>query len=115
MLQGEADDASRDGRDDDQPRHLLGGGLDLAADERAGPGADYVEPVPPEVGQQSQGAPDVEHDHEAEPVRFRLGLRNDQRVPPEKRGVNDRMAKARNREKLGNSLQNARGLSLESY
>ena len=26
------------------------------------------EPVPPEVGKQSQGAPDVEHDHEAEPV-----------------------------------------------
>ena len=68
MLQGDADDASRDSRYDDQPSHLLGGRLDLAAHERAGRGADYVEPVPPEVGKQPQGAPDVEHDHEAEPV-----------------------------------------------
>ncbi len=72
-----------------------------------------MEPVPPEVGKQSQGAPDVEHDHEAEPVGLRLGLRNDQRVPAEKRGVNDRMAKARNREQLGNSLQNAEDYRLK--
>jgi hypothetical protein len=81
----------------------------LRRDDRAGPGADYDHhPVAPEVGMSSPKAlPTWSMTTNPSQCDSGLGLGNDERVPPEQRGVNDRVPEARDREQLGNSLQNA--------
>ena len=64
-----------------------------------------LDPVAPEVDQQADRAADVQHHDEREPEGLGLGLARDQVVPAEQRREQHGVAEARDREELGDALQ----------
>ena len=109
-----ADQADRDGGQDDHPGQLLVPGAHLAVPERAEEPADDPDPVPPEVDQQGQRGGHVHADDEGQVRRGRRGhvqvagpaaadQRREQHVVPQ----------AGHREQLGYALDQADDGSLE--
>ncbi len=113
VLEREADDARRDARDDDQPRHPLVDRLGAAGRQRVEERADDFDPVAPVEDQQAERAADVQHHDEREPERLGFGLQLHEVVPAEQRREQHRVAEAGDREQLGHALQNAEHDRLE--
>ena len=113
VLEDQAEDAGGDARDDDQPRQPLVGGARAARAQRVEERAHDLDPVAAVVEQQAEGAADVEHHHERQPEGLVLGLRVHEFVPAEQGREQDGVSEARDREQLGDALQDPQHHGLE--
>jgi hypothetical protein len=108
LVQGEPDQADRDGGHDQQPGQLLVHGLDPALDDGADQAADDPHPVAPEVDDQRQRGGQVQADQH---VQVGGAGGGDVEVPlpgaADQGGHQDAVAEAGDGEKLSDALEQA--------
>ena len=108
VLEQQPGESDRDGGHDDHPGELLVGGGDVTVPDRAEEPANDPDPVAPEVDQQRDRGGDVQADNESQVGRLRLcDVQITSPAPADERRDQDVVAQARDREKLGNALDQA--------
>ena len=107
VFEREAGEPGRDGRDDEQPGHAFVGRLESAGSQCAEEAADDAHPVGAEVDEQRDRGRDVQRDDEREVERLVGGLGAHEVSQPSQAGIEHRVAEARDREQLGDALQQA--------
>ena len=107
VLEGQADDAHRDGAEDDEPGQALVGLPRWRAPDRADRRHRRCGPTGAGSRRAGPRRADVQADEEGEEEGLLLGLRIDQVVPAEQGGDQHAVAEAGDREELGHALDEA--------